>query len=265
MNVTGRNAVRKQHVGAKVLLIDIESSPILGWSWKKWDTNILHVERDWQLLMVGYKWLHEKQANVLSGRFLTELELVDETRSLLDVADVVVAHNGDSFDIKKLQAKMAAFKMQPPSPFKTVDTLRVAKNHFAFTSNKLDDLGNTLSLGRKADTGGFQLWLDVMDDKPAAWKKMEAYCKQDVLLLEKLYNELRPWTPRHPNMAVLAGAEGIVCGCCGSEKLQSRGYYSTNSGMYQRFQCNDCGAWSRMRKKAGGGISRNSTIVCDRK
>lgn len=261
---TKPSAKTKAHVGAKVLLIDIETTPMLGWAWKKWEANLLHLERDWELLMVGYKWLHEKDVRLLSRRFLTEPELVEDTRELLEKADIVVAHNGDSFDIKKLQAKMAEFKLSPPSPFKTVDTCKVAKNHFAFSSNKLDDLGQLLQLGRKQDTGGFQLWLDVMDGKQEACKRMESYCKQDVALLEKLYMQLRPWTPRHPNMAVYVNSGELSCSCCGGTEVEeTKNPYYTNSSAYRKYRCLSCGAWSRLRK--ADGVVRPSSIMADRK
>lgn len=263
-NATRPNAPKSANNGARVLLLDIESSPILGYVWRKWQTDVLHVVEDWKLLMVGYKWLHEKDARVLSGRFLTELELCAETHKLLDKADIVVAHNGDSFDVKKLQAKFAEYHFSPPSPFKTVDTCRIAKNHFGFSSNKLDDLGVVLGKGRKVDTGGFRLWLDVMGGDKSAWKHMEDYCKRDVVLLERIYHELKPWTPRHPNMAVYNNSGDMVCSCCGgSEVEETVNKYYTNSSAYRKYRCLSCGAWSRLRK--ADGVVRPSSIMCDRK
>lgn len=254
-----------------ILLIDIEVAPILGYSWKKYDTNLIRVVRDFYILCYAYKWLGEKSVTVDSLRMHPEYAGAEEDDSalcrglwaLLDKADVVVAHNGNRFDIKKIQTRLAMNGMRPPSPFKSVDTLSVARSHFGFTSNKLDDLGKSLKLGQKLETGGFELWEGVMAGLIPSWKTMEKYNKQDVVLLENLYKELRPWMPRHPNVAVLTGREGIVCSTCGSTHLQSRGYYHTNSGMYQRFWCTDCCSWSRLRKKADSG--KVSTIVCDRR
>jgi len=251
------------HIGARVLLIDIESSPILGYSWKKWDTSIIHIVDDWHLMSVAWKWLHQRKTNVLATDTVTEKKLTKTIWQLFDDADIVVGHNGDRFDIKKLQAKMKEFDLKPPSPFKSVDTLKIARNHFAFSSNKLDDLGQKLKLGQKTDTGGFKLWLDCMAGDQKAWDKMKAYNKQDVVLLEKLYLELRAWTPRHPNIATYMECERVACAACGSENVQARGYYHTNTGSYKRFMCKDCGTWSRGRKSTP--FVKVSAIVCDRK
>lgn len=252
----------EDHVGAKILLIDIETTPILGWAWQKYETNIIHIEKDWGLLSVAWKWLHKTKVDAICVGDVTERRLVNDVWKLLNAADIVVAHNGDRFDIKKLQTKMKQYKLDPPSPFKTVDTLKIAKGHFAFSSNKLDDLSKSLNLGKKVETGGFQLWLDCMSGSSAAYKKMKSYNKKDVELLEKLYLELRPWTPRHPNMGVHVGSDEAVCGTCGSDNIGRRGYYHTNTMSYPRYKCNDCGNWGRFRR----GVQRGSIgIVCDRK
>jgi hypothetical protein len=257
-----KNAALKAPFGAKVLLLDIETSPILGYAWRPWDTSLIHIVKDWELMSIAWKWLHAKEMGCVSRAVVTEKELCDIIHLMLDQADLVVAHNGDRFDIKKIQAKLKEHQFAPPSPFKTVDTLKAARNHFAFTSNKLDDLCQKLKLGEKKESNK-QLWIDCMAGDAKAWKKMEAYNKHDVVLLEKLYLELRPWMPRHPNMGVHTGSGEVSCGHCGSESVQSRGYYHTNTGTYHRLFCNSCRGWSRLRKAAAKNLTK--TIVCDRR
>ena len=189
-----------------------------------------------------------------------DYEIIKSLWKLLDEADIVIGHNGDAFDIKKANARFIFHGMEPPSPFKTVDTLNIARKA-KFTSNKLDSLGEHLGLGRKVDTGGFSLWEGCMNGEVKAFNKMLKYNKQDVILLEKVYNKLRPWTPRHPNLAVFKTKDERVCSHCGSTHLQSRGYYKTNTNEYRRYSCNDCGGWSRARRL----VETNDTVVCDRK
>lgn len=255
--------MKKGHKGAKILFLDIESSPILGYAWRTWQTDLLEVVEDWRLLMVGYKWAHEKSPKVESGRVFDEIDMCYTVFELLDKADIVVAHNGDRFDIPKLQAKLLSYGSPPPSPFKTIDTLKIAKKHFGFSSNKLDALGSTLQLGNKTDTGGYKLWQGVMRNDEASWKKMERYCLQDVKLLESLYEKVKAWTPRHPNMAVYSEDGSPVCSCCGSADVEETvNRYYTNSSAYRKYMCRSCGAWSRMRK--ADGLVKPSSIMCDR-
>ena len=48
----------------------------------------------------------------------------------------------------------------------------VARRNFMFNSNSLGDLGQTLGLGGKGDTGGFDTWLQCMAGDPKAWRRM---------------------------------------------------------------------------------------------
>lgn len=137
---------------------------------------------------------------------------------------------------------MVSLGLPPPAPYKQLDTKKIAKKYFSFTSNKLDDLGRYLGIGQKLDTGGYGLWLGCEEGDPKAWKKMKRYNKQDVVLLEEVYLKLRPWIANHP-----AVDNRDNCPKCNSANMQKRGYGFNKTSKYQRFQCMDCGGWSRVR------------------
>jgi uncharacterized protein YprB with RNaseH-like and TPR domain len=228
----------------RVLLFDIETSPHLGYSWGKWEQNVMAFKSYGFLLCFAWKWLDEKTTHVLGlPNVKSEKQLLLKLHKLLDEADIVVAHNGRSFDVKMVNGYFLHHKIKPPSDYKIVDTKEVAKRHFRFVSNKLDDLGDYLNLGRKIQTGGIELWFDCMKGDKSAWKKMMDYNKQDVVLLEKVYLRLRPWMDQHPNHNVFMGRVAC-CPNCGGHKLHARGYYCTRLTRAQRFQCQSCGAWS---------------------
>lgn len=232
--------------GPRVLFFDIETSPNLGYVWGKWEQNVLSFKKEWELLSFAWKWQGEKEVYCL-GRddFYRKDEkgLVQSLWNILDLADVVVAHNGDAFDNKKARAKFVEHGLKPPKPYKTIDTKKIAKSNFEFNSNSLNDLGQTLKLGKKLPTGGFDLWLDCMAGKPSAWKKMKAYNKQDVILLEKVYDRLKIWDSRHINLAAMA-ERPTCCPICSSKELQCRGYNYTRASKTQRIMCKSCGHWS---------------------
>lgn len=237
---------------SKILLFDIETSPNLGYCWGKWEQNIIDFKENWYILTFSYKWLGEKKTHVLSlpdfptykGNRENDVELVAELWKLFDEADVIIAHNGDSFDIKKANSRFVQHGMTPPTPYKTIDTKKVAKAYFRFDSNKLDDLGQYLGLGRKLDTGGFELWLGCMAGEKKSWDLMCKYNKQDVVLLERVYLALRPWMTNHPN-ANLTNETTCNCPICGSANVQKRGFAITRVSKRQRLQCLDCGGWSQ--------------------
>jgi len=235
----------------KILLVDLEVTPSLGWTWKKWETNIIEFERDWYILSFSYKWLGDKKAKVVSlpefSSYKKDKEddryLVGSLWSFFDEADIIIGHNGDAFDIKKANARFLTHGFSPPSPYKTVDTLKLARKHFKFDSNKLDDLAKYLNIGSKENVGGFATWKGCMTGDKKAWKKMTSYNKMDVELLEEVYNKLKPWSNTRPNLNVLNGTIHS-CPTCGKDQLQKRGFGITKVSRYQRYQCISCGSWS---------------------
>jgi len=231
----------------KTLYLDIETAPNLSWVWGHYDQNVIKHVEPWYVLCVGWMWEGEGKpyCHPLHEHDWSEESLLYEVWELLDEADIIVAHNGDKFDLRKLNARFIHYGFTPPSPYKTVDTLKVARSRFAFNQNGLDPLSSHLGLGTKAKHEGFSLWEKCMQREPvdrAAWKRMVRYCKQDVVLLRKLYLKLRPWATTHPIVSV-----GHACPRCGSAKLQRRGMVATRTMSYQQWWCKDCGSWSRSR------------------
>lgn len=235
---------------AKILMLDIETAPSLGWVWAKWQTNVIDFKRDWYLLSYAYKWAGDKKVTTVGlidypKTFKKNLEddsaLCKDLWNLIDEADIIVAHNGDAFDLVKINTRFLIHGMQPPSPYRTVDTLKIARKVFAFDSNKLDDLGNYLGIGRKLPHTGFHLWKGCMTGDKKSWATMKAYNGHDVELLEKAYYLMREWATNHPN--VNKGGEPEDCPRCGSEKTQRRGFTYTALRKKQRYQCLSCRSW----------------------
>lgn len=236
----------------KILFLDIETSPNLGWVWGKYEQDVIRFNKEWHILCFAVKWLTGSKIIAKSlpdyGLYKkdpeSDKELVKDLWKFLDEADIVVAHNGDEFDLKKINSRFVFNGLLPPSPFKSVDTLKVARKFFGFTSNKLEDLVLSLNVGKeKLNTGGFSLWLRCMGGDSEAWKKMVQYNKRDVELLERVYYKLKPWDDSHPTFGVYSGER--VCSRCNSINLQSRGYYKSKTLTYRRFWCVDCGGWMR--------------------
>lgn len=233
---------------AKILFVDIETTPNIAYVWGRYEQDVIDIVDDWHLLSFAYKWFGEKGVYAEGSKGEEKL-LVKELWQLFNEADVIVAHNGDQFDIKKSNALFIKFGLKPPAPYKTIDTKKVAKRYFRFDCNKLDDLGRYLGLGRKVQTGGFELWKGCMSGDKNSWRLMLKYNKQDVLLLEKIYLKLRHWMTNHPNLNLLTG-EIASCPICGGHKLQKRGFTINKTSKAQRFQCQDCGGWSHGKAKA---------------
>ena len=223
------------------LYIDLETTPVLGYVWRAYEDSLLNIKEDFKLLCFAYAWDDDK-VRVVSGREYTENNMVRQLWELFNGADVIIAQNGDKFDIKVSNALFIRYKLDPPAPYKTVDTLKLAKKYFRFTKNNLDWLAFSL-VGEKKHETFKDLWFKCMDGDIKSFKIMEGYCAQDVSLLRKVYHKLKSWHTGHPNYNVY-NESTHKCPVCGGE-TQKRGFLFTRVGRYQRHQCKSCAAWSK--------------------
>lgn len=228
----------------RILYIDLETTPVLGYVWRAYEDSLLHVEKDFGILCFAYAWDNEP-VQVVSRSKYTERQVVRQLWKLFDEAEVIVAQNGDKFDIKVSNALFMRYGFAPPSPYKTVDTLKLAKKYFKFTKNNLDFLASSL-LGEGKHSTDKSLWFRCMDGDKEAFIDMELYCEQDVALLRRIYLKFRGWHTGHPNANLYNGTTH-KCPNCGGD-TQKRGYMMTRVGVYQRYQCKKCAAWSKGQK-----------------
>lgn len=231
----------------KILLWDLETLPIIATTWGLWKPNLSHdnIIEDSSIVCAAWKDLdadevHTAAVNIKHPR--NDKALVKKVRDVLSTADVLVAHNGDKFDLKHLNARLVFHGLAPLPPLRTVDTLKVARRYFRFTSNRLDYLGKHLGLGAKLHTD-YSLWLRILLEKdPKALASMVTYNAQDVKLLEAVYLKLRPFMTNHPNQRL---CNGESCPICGQDQcLQKRGFRINKLSKAQAYQCQACGGWS---------------------
>lgn len=240
-----------------ILFLDIETTPALADVWGLFNVNVgLNQLRESPgLLCFSAKWLGDVDEATLcySEHRHGQGEMVRMAHNLLHIADAVVTWNGRRFDIPHLNREFLELGYNPPAPYKQIDLYQVAKRQFRFPSNKLQYVSTALGFNGKVDHEGHGLWVKCMDGDPEAWERMEAYNKQDVILLEQLYGRFLPWINNHPSMAL----DGLLnCPKCGSKRLQRRGSEVTAVSTYQRYQCQACGAWSRDVKRQQGAVVR---------
>lgn len=235
----------------RILFLDIETSPIImaSWSIRSPEASAVWVERDTFILMFSYKWAHERTVKTCClpdfPRYKThkhdDKQLCGVLHRLMDDADIICAHNGDAFDIKKINSRLITNGFAPPSPFKTIDTLKAARRAFKFDSNKLDNIGRYLNEGRKIPNTGAALWRGCVNGDPKSWRIMRRYGKQDTDLLARVYERIKPWMPNHPNLNLYTG-QSSHCPTCQSPRIKRSGLHYLKTTIRQRFKCQDCGA-----------------------
>lgn len=252
----------------KILVFDIETSPIVARVWRVWGENILHKQiiEDWYMISWAAKWLgspanqvmymdSRRQANYKDDKRLTQglLKLINE-------ADVVIAHNGIKFDQRKFNSRVLFNKLKPPHPVKMIDTRLLAKQRFGFTHNSLEHLTHKLNTKYKKydhqKFPGIELWVESLEKRNQdAWRELEKYNKFDVLALEELYQLMAAWD----NTSFVIFMDELRCKC-GSDDVQKRGFAYTLTGKYQKYVCNACGHWTRdtkrIRNSSRTGVAR---------
>lgn len=248
----------QQHKTRK-LFYDIETSYIITQQkkWSLWDEHPIaeDIIEDWQILCFAWKWEGESKVHVLAqcdfkdykkGK-LNDYKVVEKLAELYTEADIVVAHNGNSFDQKKVQARMQIHHMWPPMPYAQIDTRLEMKRVGAHTSNKLLHLNKSLGIESKLDAGGMKTWDGCIAGDKKAWRQMKKYNKGDIVALEELYLEVRPWMKNHPAINVLESRPDACPNCGGTNIIAGNKYAATRTNRYQYHRCQGCGHPMKVR------------------
>lgn len=244
----------------KIVLWDIETTHNLAAVFKLFGEDYIphtNVLQERYIVCAAWKTLGKKGISAVSTLdnplYETDphndLHVVTTLHQVLSEADVIVAHNGDKYDIKFTEGRMLHHGLPPLPPIVKIDTLKELKNRFLLNSNRLDYVGQFLGVGRKVHTSP-GLWLRVLQGDKSAVKEMVKYNKQDVALLEAVFMKLRPYIASHVNRQLFVdnGDGKTNCPRCGSSRTKSKGMHRTITQVYQRRVCLSCGGWFRNRK-----------------
>jgi hypothetical protein len=258
----------KEKKQPKILLLDIETLPmeIYVWGLFKQRPNIQQVDLDWCVLSWTAKWLNDNiyykdiltskecyfrynRLNDKKDRNRVDKKIVEGLYTLMDEADIIIGHNLNRFDHRKMTARFIELGLKPLSPFQSIDTLTHSRKLAMFTSHKLDYLGQLERNHGKLDTD-FQLWKDCVIGNQEALDRMLAYNIEDVALLEEIYLWLRPYMKGHPNLGLYYDLDYPVCPNCGHDVVETDKYYYTTVNKYTVCKCKNCGSYSRLRNSA---------------
>lgn len=231
----------------RVLLYDLETAPARGWFWpnRLYEQDIIEVDQDSFILGFGYVWAHLPNEYHWVGQpdfkawkkdYRNDNGVVKELYRLVNEADYAVAHNGKGFDFKVANASFFLHGLPPPSQPKFFDTKQIAKKHFKFPSNKLDEIGRITEQNRKLAHTGKKLWFDCMKRVPEAWEMMEDYCIQDVKLLKDIWDKFLPWMDDVPNWN-LDGDRPKCCPACGSGGFRKWQVAYEKTSARQKYRC----------------------------
>ena len=236
---------------ARILTLDLETSPGLGDIWGLWQQNVglTQLRQVTKVICFAAKWYGEEEILFYSDFHDGHDEMIAHAWRLMHEADAIVHFNGESFDMKHMQREFGISGLTAPSPHRDIDLLRVVKNRFRFMSNKLEHTSTQFGLEGKFQHSGHELWVRCMAGDAEAWEEMKTYNIQDVILTEEFFNKLRPWIKNLPGLGEV-DIDDLVCSC-GSFDLRRDGVHRTPMMIYPRYQCENCGRWQRGRKALG--------------
>ncbi len=166
---------------------DLETTPSQFWCWGTGQQyvgiNQLVEGTHTKIIISQYKdYLIDKKSKYLEWDWDSgqgdDSSLVDETVRLLNEADIVIAQNGKSFDIKVLQERAKALGLPPVSIDFMIDTLTSSRSSFRAMSHKLDYRSKQLGFGGKHKME-LQDWIDVVNGDQKALNKMIKYGLKD--------------------------------------------------------------------------------------
>jgi len=240
----------------KIFVFDIETSTFTARLFSPKVNYVSHknIIEDWFVICWAGRWQGEKRIrhDVVTPE---EAKNRDDKRvcaslwEIMNEADVLIAHNGDRFDIKKMNYRFCIkHGFNPPLPYRTIDTLKESRKIFASTSHALDYLAKQLKIPAKISTG-FQLWIDCENGVKAALQEMDYYCRHDIEIGEEMYLVIRPWMKTGVNMGLYTNLNGSVCPRCGSDELiPAAKFVTTAANAYESYRCDGCGHTGRTKK-----------------
>ena len=247
----------------KRLFFDIETSPNVGFFWSagyKLNVPYSNIIKERAIICICYKWEGEDKVYSLQwDKDQNDKELLEKFILVANDAKELVGHNGDKFDLPWIRTR-CLFHGIPCFPnYTTIDTLKQARSKFRFNSNRLDYIAQYLNVGEKSETGGFDLWKDiVLNNSQTAMKTMVEYCKNDVVILEKVFQHLKNYVPHKTHFGVSETGEKTTCPECGSDDLRhSQTRYTATGTPRVQVQCNDCHKYHTVANRTYEAITAN--------
>lgn len=230
------------------LFFDIETSPNVVFSWNVgYDVRIDHdnILKERAIICICYKFEGDKKVHHLTWNKGDDKKILEKFAGIINTADEVIGHNSDKFDIKWVRTRCLYHGIPMTHDIKSIDTLKASRSKFRFNSNKLDYIGKYLGLGEKLDTGGFSLWKDIiLKNSRQAMNKMVEYCKQDVILLESIFQKINSYIPVKTNAAVMFERDSIACPECLSEHTVVNRHKVSAAGIKSiSMHCQSCGKY----------------------
>lgn len=232
-----------------------------------WDIEATNLSANFgYVLCVGWKELGKKKTNLIkisdfklfTNDPTNDSEVIRETVKVLTGADAWVTWYGRKFDEPFINTRALFHKLPllPPMAAAHIDGWRIAKYKMKLNSNRLDTVSKFCGVAEKTPLDG-PTWIDAAAGKPKALKYVYDHCRQDVVVLEEVYNKIKI-LGHGVNLATFrdkVDPNKQVCPVCNKENmLTKQGTRLANATKKQRYHCTNCGAWSTGKVESVPGL-----------
>lgn len=251
---TKGNGIPLEKREPRMLVLDIECLPKVGYFWDVWDQNIYppQIIQETTLASVAVMWINDTEVMYMDQSDSADLRddraLCEWTMEHVRKADVLITQNGKRFDHPVLNTRFIKNGLGPLPPYKHGDTKIMAKRHFKFSHNSLEGLCKELNTEFKKLTerrfGGWEGVIQLLARNKEAWEENKLYNCRDVLATKGAFLKMLPWGIPGVNLNVYRGDAVFSCHCGSTDLVEVPDeYYFTNSGQFRRYRCNTCNAW----------------------
>jgi len=236
-------------MGRKRLFFDIETSPNIGMFWSagfKQRIDYDNIIKERAIICICYKWEGENEVSFLTwDKRQSDKKMLHNFIKVANQADELIGHNGDKFDLAWIRTRCLFHRIPMFPDYVTIDTLKVSRAKFRFNSNRLNYIGKYLGVGQKIQTS-YDLWKDiVLKNCAKSLDKMVKYCKQDVKLLEEVFEIMSVHIKPKTHFGMIGKSSKYDCINCGSDDLLVHKRRFTAAGTEKiQCQCRTCHKFS---------------------
>ena len=215
---------------------------------KAWTGKRIHADdvKEWpRTICAAWKWYDQEGVEFAAewqvGGYDGFMRAVWE---VFDQADLIIGHNADRFDARHLMGGWAEMGLPAPTPYKVVDTLKIARGTFAYESNTLDALNKRLGIDAKTDKYDVKIARAAVNGDREAQAVLESYNRGDIVASEALFDRLRPYARSIPHLGMWTDDE-LACPSCGHTMTATGKTVHANVQRYEHLTCPNCGAHAR--------------------
>ena len=247
-----------------IKIIDLETSPNIQFSWhlRQKYHNYNDIIQEGGILSAAWKdygsdYVYTSAVDVRDP--YNDYDVVYNVREALEDCDLVITQNGDKFDLRKINAALLKWRLDPLPPIVSADCIKITRREFALNSYGMDAVRKFLGLEGKTKTE-YDWWKKICTYKPVPTAERQKYLDllvsynaDDVNDTEEMYEIIKPYSGRHPSLNLIASVDD-GCPTCGSTNLRTNPswIHRATTRSYARYRCDDCKSWCRSTKSLDG-------------